>query len=466
MFYSKMNNVNVFFISLLFLFSFGIFTYYLMANSYMSYYDETGYLRISKLILQGGVFTINEPLRTYLYPLIISFFSLFSNGNDHVIKIHISLFQYCVYLFTILYLAHTSIKIIGNKVVWFTIVIIGILNPYLIQATTLLLTDVLASCFIVIGFTYFMNSSLKKNVDWIISIGLCFSSVMIRPSALLFLPILCTFILFRYFKYKDFKIYKGIFISLLLLLVFAPQLYNNVKYFNHWTPLIHQDLYSLQSTLATTVIKYSTVIMPNENPSLFFTSPVLVEQGTNMYQLIFENFFYFLFLFISHIFGAIDWGYVDTYIKEFYPDSRIPASIFLYTCWFLIIVGLVSLFRNFKYKDVFEKNKFKIFTISITILIYILFIGTTFVEARFGYPIFLFLLPFSGYGMNSIFDIYNHNKSYKSIIKYVILCISMILLFFSLSFLSDKQTKKIDWFAKLTHNKVYEPIKSNTVSNK
>ena len=48
-------------------------------------------------------------------------------------------------------------------------------------------------------------------------------------------------------------------------------------------------------------------------------------------------------------------------------------------------------------------------------IVYLAFIATTTVEIRFGYPIFLLLLPFSGYGVKYLYDfcIKRDNKTSK-----------------------------------------------------
>ena len=142
--------------------------------------------------------------------------------------------------------------------------------------------------------------------------------------------------------------------------------------------------------------------------------------------------------------GAID----DAYIDNFYPLDRIAASIFLYCTWFIIFLGIIF----YRKENNYLKNNFLFSTLLISALIYILFIGTTAVESRFGFIIFLLLLPFSGFGIKFISNLYSNSTSKTSLIKngfklYIPL-ISFILVFFYLSFWMDLQTRRIDWFDK------------------
>ena len=463
---------------------------------------------------------------------------------------------------------------------------------------------------------------------------------MIRPSSLVFLPIFIAISLYQ-IKKKKVIAPKLLLIATVLLVIFIPQLYNNVVYYDDFTPLIHADLYTKQSHLATTFLKYGTVVIHNEHPRLpyFSNLPEITDtssqltgiiqnnnplvmgaslQGTNVigpssiYDIKIENSeldnnsikqmfdseisagvtsfdlndvrilhfdgtnYYtktdlvfdfertdafsisywiktdsgtgwivtnsnssknngiihyfrlngnpslfikdtnglsiekqlntkvndgdwhhvvvtydgssnvnginwyldgihitsttnfpsstksvsifellgldplsFLYVYSAHIFGVLDWGYVDTYIDNLYPLERIPASIFLYFSWFVILLGIIT-YRN---KTNTLKNNILFSTLIASTLLYSLFIGTTAVESRFGFIIFLLLLPFSGFGIKFIYNLYSNSTSTISLIKngfklYLSL-ISFILVFFYLSFWMDLQTNRIDWFDKI-----------------
>ncbi|RED57634.1 hypothetical protein DFP95_110107 [Cohnella lupini] len=99
-------------------FSIAQFTYFLVQNYNVNYYDEEGYYFISNQIIQNGLFNLTEELRTYLYPLILSLFYVFTDGSLSSHKILVSIFQYAVLIFTVLLIAKTAFNYSKSKVVF------------------------------------------------------------------------------------------------------------------------------------------------------------------------------------------------------------------------------------------------------------------------------------------------------------------------------------------------------------
>jgi len=97
------------------------------------------------------------------------------------------------------------------------------------------------------------------------------------------------------------------------------------------------------------------------------------------------------------------------------------------------------------------KTVFLLTTLIISAILYLAFIATTWAEIRYAYPIFLLLLPFSGYGVKYLFDSTIHNnKTSKLWIKrigFITVYLLFISAFFYISFLFSLQTGRIDWFS-------------------
>ena len=461
------NNSDIIIFGSFFFISFLLFLFYVNLNADINYYDEFSYLEVSQLMLENG-FEWENDYRTYLYPTITaSIRSIWSDtdgylfySRDHdwdktyntdliTTKIIISVLQYAVYLGSVIFIANSAVWKNNNKIIWHSVIAFGFLNPFLIQATTLFLTDILASCFMVVSIFSLIRLDLNRSKFTLFAIGLFYASVMIRPSAVIFLPIVVGIILFRILKKKNINLLKVSLISLALLVIFMPQLYQNVTKQGEWTPLITVPLYEKQISWATTWMKAGTVVIPGESApesrQILYSIPFPVEKNTNIYQLLLENPSTFIQLYFSHIFGVLDWDYVDTYIKEYYPLNRIPSSLLIYSTWFFAICGIFSASKNF-----FIANRFLLTTLIISAFLYLAFIATTLVELRMGYPIFLLLLPFSGYGVKYLFDSTIHNnKTSKLWIKrigFITVYSLFISTFFYISFLFSYQTGRIDWF--------------------
>lgn len=436
------------------LFSILIFIYYLQKNMYISLHDEGGYLQISTQILQEGLFSLKEPVRTYMYPLLIAVFRAINFGDDLYSKAIFSVFQYFVYIMTIILIANVSWAVKPKKIIVHTIFSLGVLNPYLIQSATLYLTDLLSSCIIVITIVFAASSNVNKGVNIFLSIGLLVVSLMIRPSNAIFFPVVFIILLIRLIK-KEIKLnFKLLVFGFAQLLILLPQLYNNVVHFNKWTPLIVQKLYTTQSIWATQFLKYAT-LASSENPQLFYNNPYHLfrpDDTTTIFQMMFENFGVFIFTVSAHLFAVLDWGYIDTYITNFYPVSRIFGSVFLYLSWLLILLGICLWVKGFfegNFKSRMRPGGLAINACLFTSILYTSFISTTLVESRFGYPIFILLLAFSGWGAEYVFNsIKSSNNSFLYFIKalgYLVLFVILVAVLLLLSFKFDVYTGKIDW---------------------
>jgi len=240
------------------------------------------------------------------------------------------------------------------------VIALGFLNPFLIQATTLFLTDLLASCFMVVSIFNLIRLDLNRSKFTLFSIGLFYASVMIRPTAVILLPMVVGIILFRFWKNKNINLLKISLISLALLVIFIPQLYQNVTIWGEWTPLIAFPTYESQINYAANMMKAAIIVIPGEEEGLLWGGLMPYhppfpagDRSANIFQVLLENPSTFLFLISSHIFAVFDWDYVDIYIKEYYPLNRIPSSLLIYSTWFFVICGIFSARKNF-----FIENRF------------------------------------------------------------------------------------------------------------
>ena len=218
LFHINFNNYDIIIFGSLFFFSFLIFLFYVNLNAFVSYWDENGYLTLGQQLLDEG-FEFNPNVRTYLYPTIIASLKIFSN-DDVTTKIIISVLQYAVYLGSVIFIANSAVLKNDNKIIWHSVIALVFLNPFLIQATTLFLTDIFASCFMVVSIFSLIRLDLNRSKFVLFAIGLFYASVMIRPSSLIFLPMAVGLILFRFWKNKNINFLKVSLIALALLVIF------------------------------------------------------------------------------------------------------------------------------------------------------------------------------------------------------------------------------------------------------
>lgn len=87
-------------------------------------------------------------------------------------------------------------------------------------------------------------------------------------------------------------------------------------------------------------------------------------------------------------------------------------------------------------------------TLLSSFMIYWAFLGTTIIESRFGYPLYLLMMFFAAFGVKR-FEVYVKNNgavNLKRLSMILIAGVIFILSIFYVSFLLDYQTGRINWF--------------------
>ena len=459
LFQFQYTKTEIIFFLVIILISIGIFGYYVNENAYDSYFDELYFILLADEITEKGIIGIDSFHRPYMYPGIIAFFSIIVGdnfsmdgwnviGNIATTKIILSIFQYLVYLGTIFLIANSFAPRNKNRIIWYSIISFGFLNPYLIQSTTLFLTDILAACFSVIAIIILLNFDLSKTKYFSFAIILFFIGVMIRPATIMFLPVIISIIGYRFFKFRNFNIIKSglVFTAIAIVIVF-PQVYNNVTLYDQWSPLSLRDNYTYIQELGLQYGKIQTVVNDEERGWLAYENPISLENVSSLEDLIFNHTLLFIPTYLSHVYYAFDWGYVDSYIQDYYTSSRILGAWFLNTAWIFSLFGIIFLFQN-----KFPQRKKWLITIGLLFpsIINIIFYSITAADPRYYYAVFLLLIPFSGLAIHRFYEYNIKNCNYKkkifNIIKFSIFYLLFNVVLLEISLLTDLSTGKINWF--------------------
>ena len=461
---------DILFLAVVLAISVGFFIFYLKQNVPVLAGDEYRYYFYADSILKNGFVKSGSDNTTYFYPLVIMLVQWLVNrlaeagigtslGQIALLKLGISIIQYFVYLATVIFAGKVTWKVTGKKFAYYAALLAGALNPYMIQACTLLLTDILSTCFVCIAILFALSSDLNRLRNLTLTFSLAFISVMVRPSALIFVPIVIVIFAIRLLK-REFRLSAAkILVMAALLGIFAPQLYSNVANFQHWTPLLHQNLLRAQNTWAVCSLKYVTVIPPAKPVGgLNYINPYCQNGNVRtIYELLVQDFLQFSFVAAAHIFAVLDWGYVDTYIRNFYTPSRILGSIGIYTSWYLVFYGIWIWLKSTPWKMKLAKPEwfpcdFVFGGLLTAASVYIAFIVTTTPEARFGYPIFMLLLPFLGFGFSNLAErcaALTGRATLFFIRGHGSLLVMVVLIGFVLSFWFDTTTQQINWGRKI-----------------
>jgi len=425
------------------LLSFAIFLYYLSRNYGASYWDESGYLKLAHRILGFGIFNIHDDLRTYLYPTLVAGSLLVTGGHAAAAKVVMAFLLYGLYLTTVFYVARRTFSVFQNEAVRRIMLVLGCLNPYLLQACSLYLTDSVATSLGAIALFTALTADLNRPRNVVLSYSLVYAAVMIRPASLIFFPIMLAITALRYGIGKTPWLRPSfILINLASIgLVFLPQVYNNYVYFHILSFLIPYNLYAAQVAYGIQYVKYATVVAVGQIPGLKYVNPFVPPIGRIteiVHHVTPKNV---AFAGVAHLFGALDWGYVDTYIANFYPLSRILGSLFLYPCWILAAGTMPGALAPARVAPERPREVTQLLRmILMAAAVYLAFIGTTQVESRFGYPVFLLLLPLMGLGLLNLARV-----GKAGLMTRVLALVAVILVLFAASFSFDRLTGRIFW---------------------
>lgn len=408
--------------------SFVIFVF-LLLNPQKLVYDAAGYYNLGQNIYNNNFNIINTNLsvRTYGFPLFISFLIFLSN----LLKLNPLSFiyfgNYLVFVLSIFFI-YKAIALKNTKIAN-VFLLINSLNIINLSFTNTILTESFMVLPIAILFYFFSLKKFNRLNLFLIGIVLSFS-VMVRPSNL-FLFLICTIFVVIQIRENILKIIWFLIPVLLIFLVSFLNVYKNENKFSIFTTQT-KGIYDLQIIAGVNLFKFETSV----NPELPVFASYQNKQVSNLSILKCESAFNCLILYFKkdpikyvsilgiHSFVLFDRNYISTYVENIY---KIDNLLIIYN---YIVLSSVVCFFIFFIKKYIIKYREILFSIIIlicgTILIYI----PTMIESRFSAPIFPLITIFSAIYFYSLFKEKKENK-----IKIVCCQLLIIFIFLIISYL-------------------------------
>lgn len=380
--------------------SIGLFSIYLCRNYALRYYDEWGYANTAIQLLQREAWGKVANLRTYLYPGWLALGTLLV--GEVRLKPFISILQYLFLLGScacILKCIHQTER--GKRPGWLLALTGGTLicNPYLIQAATLLTTDLTAACLIGVAFYAFLFRpwSVRNSIAAPVMIVL---AGMIRPAMFYFLFAFLICYVVKFFReaetHSPYTFLKPVPAALLLcFLCCVPQFIwlKQLSPDEFRFPIV-ANLGSSQMVWGMQSLKYGTYVGSERGPQVFFRNPFFDDSIKSSGEFFQRKPLSAAATCLCHILSMIDHGEIDTYMRSLDSWSRKVSSFFNYLFWYIILLGLLLQIRLRRRKIVPGAT---LLQLGVPILIYFACCSMTLVEARFLYPVLL-LLPCFFYG--------------------------------------------------------------------
>jgi len=178
-----------------------------------------------------------------------------------------------------------------------------------------------------------------------------------------------------------------------------PQLANNVKNFNKWTPLLVEDLGHLQQMWGIQNIKYATAMPPIRQGAVHYASPLWDGSAIDPdapWRWYAANPGRGLLTVAIHTFNLTDQDLLFTYSRDLDPWYRLPLGIVNHGAVALGLVGLVLVGR--RVRAIGQPAPIDAYVVLLAVVLANLAVyAWTAVEMRFGSVLLLVLFPLAGY---------------------------------------------------------------------
>ena len=380
-------------------------------------YDDAGYFAIAEHFARVGLFA-DYPfsvLRTYGYP----FFLSGAVALGHILPVHPRIIaviaQFALYLGgAILLRRELNAWRAGSG----NLAFIGCcLNIFVLVYFAEILTDGVSAALLLYLVWALLGLARTRRLTMAAAAGLLAGFlIVIRPGNVFLAPFWFAAVLFSSFVARSFRTIALAIACLILPLL--PQLWNNIKIHNAYTPLVPFDQLSFQHKLGVMALKYVTG--PPDAPTVHYSASMLESVlkepawfsndkmccAANV-QVFYENPLFAgtqldyplqwyvmhpvrgVATFALHIFALVDQDFIFPYPTTLHPHYRVVTSTANHLMLALAFCGAWMFVRRS--------------TWGLWVLVgayiggFISIYGLTAVEARFGLPILVFAAPLAAW---------------------------------------------------------------------
>jgi hypothetical protein len=425
-----------------------LFAHYFAATWEVRYYDENHYLSLATLLWDEGPLARTDlhAQRTYLYPVLLGALLPLAGFDPQALKTLVALLQYAVFASTVFWLA----GLVSDRDTPHAgrarraVLVAGLWNPYLVQATVLLLTDSLAACGVAFSIAAAWRCRLDRIGGALGSVGVAATAAMLRPAALPALALVPAIVALRIGAKRDVALGAFAWRGALCLVALVPQLVLNVRNFGLWSVLPQLPMYSLQQSWALHRLRWVTSVDPRSPGGIKYWNPIGADIDETIFSAIVGNPPAFVVAYAAHWFHLLDWGYVEIFVRDLYAPSRLVGSVFVYTVWALVVWGAAVLWRR-PGKSVAHDGHWLV--LGLAALGYAAFIATTQMETRYAYPVMMLVLAFVGPGAVAALGwLGGGARGRRWLLGGVVWSVAVTALL-GLSLRLDWTSGKIDWFA-------------------
>ncbi len=243
------------------------------------------------------------------------------------------------------YAARVTERIFRSRVYFVATYAVMALDPIVLIRATELLSDTVSAC--LVGLSLFVSIEpdrpTRRAFLAFLAAGL---AAAVRPANLALLPALAILWMLRARQYGEPVLRPLGLGAVAVALTLAPELYGNVKAYDAWSPLPVGGLYRDQVGWGTGILKYATLVVPGQEPTLVYANPLRPEGVSGPREFLRQRPLEYLRTLGVHAFAMIDQDLPFTYVENPRPAYRWPLSIANYAFFYLAGLGLVVLLSD------------------------------------------------------------------------------------------------------------------------
>lgn len=351
-------------------------------------YDSYHFYVLSQIVSTEGLGNLFSRVRGYGYPLFAAAVTGFTAPSPETTRALAATAQVLLHLATSYCAARVGERIFRPRRLFEATFAVMALNPIvLIRATELLSDSVSAS---LVGLALYVSiepgRASRRVLLAFLAAGL---AVAVRTANLALLPALVVLWLLRRRQYREPALRDLALAALAVALTVVPQLYGNWKAYGEWSPLPANHLYREQVRWGTGILKYGTLVVPGQAPTLVYANPLRPEGVDSPREFLRQRPLGYLRSLGAHGFAMIDQDLPFTYIQDPRPPYRWPLSLANYAFFYLAGLGLVGLLFEGR------KTPSRLYAAGATLLglaCFAVYLPVA-VENRFSLPLYVVLAP-------------------------------------------------------------------------
>jgi hypothetical protein len=375
---------------------------------YASGYDAVQYREIADDMLKVGPFAKYHysQLRTYAYPLVLAALKPVAVGLHVPWTLVIFEFQLAAYLGAAAALRGRVAQVSPRtaRIVFVALIV----NPIALLYASEPLTESLSVTLIIVAAACAAHLIVgRQRMGVAVAIG-AFAiglAVMVRPANLFAVPAAIVAVVAAA-GLRGWPLRKQVtalaLAAMLGALPVLPQLANNVRHYQHWTPFVTFDLGKFQLYWGVRSLKYATAMPPIEYPSVYYENPLVAGRPVDIERPLDWYRRYPLQAAATmtiHVLAMLDQDLLFTYARDLDPWYRRPLGVLTHGAIALALLGLLALVSLARTE---RTARAVAAPLVVLVLGHLALHATTAVEMRFALPLLVIAGPLAAWYASTV----------------------------------------------------------------